>query len=207
MKTQRIVGVVLSIFTTIVIGNHYALDTLSLFDVLYSAVLVPLIVSAIIETRILKAFQILAVAGVGVIIALIDPGGRPVGYVILAIVGLYLEVYGLLGKPWWAKGATFLSIYAVIFWMGFGQDTTTWLWAIMCAVIHGAVWLAVRELVEQRRQADRRAEEQRRRADELEKIMLKHKLIAADELLHETVEAAGVLSDEIKRRGDNGPKD
>lgn len=194
MTSQRIAGWWLSGFTAYVIGNHLALGGLSWFDVSYGIAAIPILLSGILEGRLFKALQIGAVASVGVIIALFDTYGRPVGYSILSTAFIFMFAYGFMESWMKTKVSFFLVIYAFVYLLGVPGPESQLSWFIMALTVPGGLWLAVREMV----QRDRKA-------SALKEIVLRHQLGVVRELLDEAVAAGLILSDEVKRNA--GGKD
>lgn len=189
MTVQRMTGAWLSPFTSCVVLNHYIQNQLSIFDVVYGAFLIPLVLSAFIESRPLKIFQVVILLVAGAFIVSMDPPSRAIGFVIMFFAPMYAHTYGFMDKHLPAKIAGFVSVYIILFAFSLTDILGAIMWLWMCITIHGAYWLNVQDSIRKNR-----------RADEIIKRNLEQELGTTEALLKETVSAGMILVDEIKSK-------
>lgn len=182
-------GAWLSFFNSCVVINHVLQSTLTYFDVIYIIFLIPLILSAIFESRYLKIFQVAIILLSGSVIAAIDQPSQPAGFVIMAFAPMFANTYGLLEKHFFIKMVGLGAVYLVIFILSLSNPVSALMWLMMCITINAGIWVNVSHLIEKAR-----------KADEIVNRNLQQKIATNEAILEEAVTAAMVLVKEIKSK-------
>jgi hypothetical protein len=176
--------------------NHAAQGQLSWFDAAYSVFVVPLGLSAVFESRVLKWAQVGIIFATGVLISVLSQETLAIGFVLMAFAQMFAYTYGFFSGNVAIKVGIVSVVYAVLFVISLQNVASAIMWTMMSITIHGGIWINVRHLVERAR-----------KADELEKMHLEQDLMKSQALLEEAVSAGVVLVEEIKHKeADDGRK-
>ena len=195
MTTQRQAGIFLSVFSAVVVINHWVHSELSMYDLVYSILASPLILTIIFESIAYKWFQVFIISFVGVLMVYAGGDSIYLGVVIMAMAYLFAYTYGFLETYARAKSLVMVAVFTVTVFLATGLDPLrTLTWMMMCAVVLWAFWINAKHLVGKAK-----------KAEELAKKSLEQSLAMSEALLEETVKAGMVLVDEIKSKdGGNG---
>lgn len=190
MTVQRQTGLIITIFTSAVVLNHLVHGELSAYDLIYSALIPFLAMTAIFESVASKLFHVVILASVGALMVYVGGDSIYLGVVIMAVTYLRAFTYGFLNTWARTKVVTMSAIFGLIIFFSTGFDPVrTALWMMMGSVILWFFWSDLRVLVAKARVAD-----------EAEKKNLEQRLVNSEALLEETVEAGMVLVKEIKSK-------
>jgi len=175
------------VFISCVTLNHLIRGQMSWFDVLYGGFSVPLLWSCFVDRAWLKVFHVCLFLITGGLLVYLSEYSRPIGFVIMAFAEIYAYTYGLLKKAMKTKLAIFASAYFFIFSIALDQDPQSgFMWVFMCGMIHFALWVNAKDLIEKAK-----------KADELEKKFL-------TESLTQSLRAGLILAGEHKKDLEHG---
>lgn len=197
MSTQRLIGTVLSLFTTAVVLAHAVRGMLSEYDLFYAVILIGLVASAVVESKALKGFQVLILFLTGLVIVGSGDEGKYIGLVMMTFAYMQAYTYGAFHKHGRIKTVLWVvGFYAILIFVPgtftSGDLIRGLLWLAMCMAVQFLLWVNARDLIEKAR-----------KLDELERVILEQRLIASESILKETVDAGMVLVREIKSK-ENG---